>query len=287
MNIPLFWSKENAEATGPDGKTIMFKCWGWSSDSLEAAVAMGRKRADVVAEHYAAGTAPDRYAYADRPLREEILSEIAADGAPTALVTRNSYGSQILNTEAAMFVDVDLPQDPTTLSLGGWLRSLFSNAPAVDTSLENEKAALSKLSTVVEQLPTAGVRIYKTRAGLRYLFTHAAFVPDSDEVTELMKAMDADPLYLTLCRAQKCFRARLTPKPWRCRIANPRLSHPRPKASNSQFQKWLATYERASEAFATCRFVAHLGSPSIHPNLLPLVTFHDEMTKAESGLPLA
>ena len=51
------------------------------------------------------------YAYAERPLREEIVEELRTPrGEFVGVVTRNSYGSLVLNASQAMFVDVDLPR---------------------------------------------------------------------------------------------------------------------------------------------------------------------------------
>ncbi len=61
-----------------------------------------------------------------------------------------------------------------------------------------------------------GWRIYRTRAGLRLLATHALFDPETAAADGVFDALGADPLYRQLCKTQKCFRARLTPKYWRC-----------------------------------------------------------------------
>jgi hypothetical protein len=43
------------------------------------------------------------------------------------------------------------------------------------------------------------------------------FRPEAPETDRLLRLSGADPAFVQLCRAQKCFRARLTSKPWRCR----------------------------------------------------------------------
>ena len=59
-----------------------------------------------------------------------------------------------------------------------------------------------------------------------------------------MKALGADPAFLHLCRIQGSFRARLTPKPWRCGQANPPGSFPREPEAQAAFAEWLAQYQR-------------------------------------------
>jgi hypothetical protein len=53
---------------------------------------------------------PERYAFADRPIREEILRELRDPwGASEAIVTRNGYGAEVLNTARLLFADIDDP----------------------------------------------------------------------------------------------------------------------------------------------------------------------------------
>jgi len=42
-----------------------------------------------------------------------------------------------------------------------------------------------------------------------------AWAVDAWQAERLMRFLDADPKYAALCGKQKCYRARLTPKPWR------------------------------------------------------------------------
>ena len=44
-------------------------------------------------------------------MREETLTELTGeDGALLAVVTRNRYGAEVLNTERALFADIDVPE---------------------------------------------------------------------------------------------------------------------------------------------------------------------------------
>ena len=57
--------------------------------------------------------------------------------------------------------------------------------------------------------PGFGFRIYRTRAGFRLLVTSGTFDPSAAETLALLKEFGSDPLYIRLCKAQECFRARL------------------------------------------------------------------------------
>jgi hypothetical protein len=51
--------------------------------------------------------------------------------------------------------------------------------------------------------------------------------------------------------------------------------------------QWLARYQRAAENYATCQFLANIGSTLVPAEVSSLITEHDTRTKAVSGLPLA
>jgi hypothetical protein len=100
--------------------------------------------------------------------------------------------------------------------------------------------------------------------------------------------LESDPQYVDLTRAQECFRARLTPKPWRCGVTRPDRNFPRETAALEEAHaRWLTTYERKSSGFATCRFIQTLGSANQCPEAQQVVLWHDRITRASESLPLA
>ena len=55
-----------------------------------------------------------------------------------------------------------------------------------------------------------------------------------------------NPLYRRLCRTQKWFRARLTPKPWRCGFENPPCRWPWPDGrAEARYKDWETRYKKA------------------------------------------
>src|SRR5690348_9467468 len=81
-------------------------CWRWSDVSIADAEQKADARAKELEQLLASGRKPDRYGYANRPMREEIVEQH-----PGMAITRNAYGALVLNTERAMFVDIDF-DDP-------------------------------------------------------------------------------------------------------------------------------------------------------------------------------
>lgn len=287
MRLFRYWSRAEAEVRRPDGSRWPVCCWRGSDVSADEADAQAQAAARDAAARLTRGQDADRrYPYGDRPLREEVLRQIRdADGVLTAAVTRNAYGAEVLNAASALFIDVDLPPPRT----GSWLKRLFTRPPPpAGPDPAAEAAALAKLTAWVSGHAGWSLRVYRTAAGLRALATHAPADPSSDAVQATLTALDCDPRYIRLCRVQGCFRARLTPKPWRCGVGKPPGAWPwADAAAESAFRRWEQRYRAACAGRATCARIATLGSELVHPDLVPLVELHDQATGAASALPLA
>ena len=131
----------------------------------------------------------------------------------------------------------------------------------VDVDCTDPRDALAKLRTFCAINLEVGFRVYRTRAGLRYLCTSGEYDPSSHETARVMAELGADAKYTRHIAAQHCFSARVTPKPERCA---------------GKFAK-----------FATCEFVWHEGNQAIDPKCVTIAKLHDSMTEAHSGKPLA
>lgn len=225
MKIPRFWAKgqSDMQTCNPGtGEQMSFSCWGWSDASQNEAEAMAEERTKAVVAMIQAGKKPDSYLYSDKPLREEILEEWKkSDGSTSVAITRNPMGCLVMNTTTIMFVDVDIPESESPGLFG-----LLFGKKKPDPSEQKEGEAIGKVRNMVKLDSRCGVRIYRTRGGLRYLLTHSHTDPSAAATLGAMQALGTDPLYVKLCRVQECFRARLTPKPWRCDIPVVHLSYP-------------------------------------------------------------
>jgi len=288
MKLPRFWTKGSIETTDDQGGVHRFSGWGWSDVSLGDAEARGKERARRIAARILKGDRPDHYLYGNSPVREELLEELKTpQGTVYAAITRNSYGCQVLNTADIMFVDVDLPEPAMFEGLKSWLGRLF-NRTAPSPADQRQAAALAKLEALIQANPGWGVRIYRTRAGLRYLFAHTPIDPGSEKAVAMMERLGVDPLYLKLCKSQESYRARLTPKPWRCGVASPAMRWPWPNISaEMRFREWEGAYLLAAQPFATCRLIGRLGKPADHPAITAVIDLHDRRTKATTELNLA
>lgn len=182
-----------------------------------------------------------------------------------------------------MFADIDLPEPKPP----GLFQRLFGKGEVTPPS-NHQSAAMAKIENWTRQHPEWGWRIYRTRAGLRLLATQGLVEPDSAASDGIFEALDTDPLYRKLCATQKCFRARLTPKPWRCGIRSkperwPWLDEKREK----RFQKWEAHYQSIVFNWATCEFIRQIGNPTVYPEIEPIIKLHDTATRVGTKLQLA
>jgi hypothetical protein len=281
MNIPQFWAK------GTQGS---ISCWRWSDNSLQEAQSLAQAAAEALARQCKAkGAFPrDRYGYADRPLREPILREIKLpSGVGAGAITRNAYGCLVLNTDISLFIDVDFVEETTIDFLRSFLPRLLGKKKKWSKSLM-EVELLGRAGKVVQSSPGWGWRIYRTRAGFRLLATHRTFDPKAADWELVFQELGADPLYLRLCRSQKSFRARLTPKPWRCKVEVPPTQWPFASSKDEEkFKEWERGYLTTSAEFATCELITVLGNQQIHPELESIVAIHDQATRADSKLELA
>ncbi|MHB9048241.1 MAG: hypothetical protein ACYC35_20200 [Pirellulales bacterium] len=288
MNIPKFWSNATAEGVTTKGKAVAFSCWRSSdaseADAQESALAAAKRILDALLS----GRQLDRYAYGCVPLREEVTNEVLdGEGNRIAVVTRNLYGSLVLNAERVMFVDIDFPPVTTGEATRHFFARLFGRARQTPET-NREEVATAAVEQFVAANPGWGLRLYRTLAGLRGIVTHDVFDPKSSSALDVLTRMGSDPLYIRLCKAQECFRARLTPKPWRCGHHAASVRYPiADDAAAERQEQWQAVYDARQRGYATCRFLAHLGDGEVHPEVARIVELHDFVTRCNEALALA
>ncbi|HEY1597967.1 MAG TPA: hypothetical protein VGG64_00090 [Pirellulales bacterium] len=291
MRIPAYWAKGTANETAPDGAARSFSCWRSSDASQSEAQESALAAAARILRARLSGQRLDRYGYGNVPLREEVIQRFtSSDGEITAAVTRNAYGALVLNTARVMFVDIDFQEVGAGATLSQMFGALLGRKPPspVAPIEQQEQTARLRVENFVRDNPAWNVRVYRTHSGLRLLATHDLFDPTGDETQACFVALGADPLYTRLCQAQASFRARLTPKPWRCGIWKPAVSWPRDTgAAQARFDAWQAKYSASQAKYATCRHLATLGNATMHPDAEVIVKVHDHIARCDAALPLA
>jgi hypothetical protein len=272
MYFPKFWNRGTGKADG-----IQVEAWGWSDSSEADAATCAVSRAQRVAESIARGERGKGYLYGANPLREPVLKQL-----DFGVVSRNGYGCEVLNTKSVLFCDVDLDQKPNALI------GVFSHLLGRKAAPSPEQQAMDKVRSWVEAHAEWGIQAYRTKAGLRLIATHDLFDPVANGADRFFDAVAADPHFRRLCKVQKSFRARLTPKPWRCGSNVPPARWPfRDQQQERAFEAWRQRYEAAGAGNAVCARLQHLGSTHMNPEVQAALLFHDRKTKADIDLPLA
>ena len=326
MIVPQYWAEGRLQHRSK-GRQFTVRRFGWSDHSQHDAQAHADARTREAFEQVLAGEPlqrrEDKRPYNGAvgvPIREEI---IARDG--ESVITRNSYGALCLNTPNALFVDIDL-HDPgpepalrrkvrwpllaialvAGLATSSWIVGLVSALVALWLAAwisrrihafrmrKNggpEAQAERRIETFMAAHPDWQLRQYRTPAGFRLLAMHRTFDPGEPDVEACFTALQSDPLYALMCVRQHCFRARVSPKPWRIGISQ----HMRPRPGTWPINpermadriRWVADYERRSAGFAACRYIRTLGHGGTDPGIDAVRMLHDRLSRADSVLPLA
>ena len=325
MLIPDYWEEARRVVRRPDGRQRTIRRWGWSLESPEAARQHADQRVAEAAERFLNGDdVPGRiarkaYGDGETPIREEIIARFDRH-----VLTRNLYGATCLNTPDAAFADIDIPEPPgcvvgvcvalsasaAGVAAGIWMEvplevgalmiltvlpaALIGFAAAVITDRivgDPSDRARGRVEAFAAGHPDWTIRLYETPNGFRTLVTHRPLQPNSQEVDDMFKAFGTDPMYAKLCRRQKCFRARLTPKPWRMGIEKPlrprRGVYPFDADYEDHRRHWQKEYDDRATEYAACRLVGVLGDDLVHPDLESLVRLHDKCCGADTDLPIA
>ena len=247
MKIPPYWICERHQR---DGKSL--RRYAASDTSLDDA----RRRLN---------DAPTMVASADEyhaPIYEQILAVSDAQN----IVTRNHYGCAVLNTTTVCFADVDTVPD----SLGNILRSL------IGCGLSHEERLLQRIHSLCSADSSLGIRVYRTAHGWRLILAGQGISLLSPRMTELFTCLHVDPRYARLCRLQRCWRARISPKPFYRGLKRFPLPLHSDWETDAAAVDWLRAYESATSGLAVCHLIAEAGVPIVDP----VVNWHDQVTLA-------
>jgi hypothetical protein len=277
MRIPKYWVRGEYSGQDHQGKSRKFWAWGWSFGDLAEATAMAAQRARRIFEHFVQGGTPCTYDYLEHPLREEIVHSYGQGESTAAVVTRNRYGSLVLNTAKVCFVDVDFPT-AEPLGLFGSLKALFMAKKFREQAAAAQVETMQRVRQWATRNPRRSFRLYRTAAGLRMLMTDQLYEPNSAEVATLFNELGSDTLYRKLTQKQECFRARLTPKPWRCDCRRPPNRYPweNPKYENA-YRKWQEGYGNKTKGFGTCHFLEAFGAEASDETIGGVIELHDSL----------
>ncbi|MCF7751482.1 hypothetical protein KQ945_12030 [Bacillus subtilis subsp. subtilis] len=325
MIVPEYWAQARREVRH-QRRQLIVRRFGWSDESVAAAQAHADARAQEALHAIADGQPLPRserltnYGVDGVPIREQIVERHG-----DIVITRNSYGALCLNSPDVLFADIDHRPEPagcvlpTLLACVLWVAVALAAGNhwnwvvgvgiasavliAVNAVLLRvkrarhrdehlEAGALARVEQFARQHPDWHLRAYRTPAGMRVLAMHATFSAHDPAVQGLFTALQTDALYARMCRVQHCFRARLTPKPWRIgmrrRIRPPVAAWSAEQAFRPDRLQWIADYERKAQGHAACRFLRAFGDERrVDPKAEAVRALHDRIARAYEALPLA
>jgi hypothetical protein len=281
MRFPKFWKQ-----AFNDSRTVSAR--GWSEHSFEEAEQNARVRLERILTALKSNRKDSlRHSYQyviDNTICEFVIDQVLdeANGAQLGVISRNAYGALVLNTPRLMMVDIDCAEANRTTGLLGFL---FGQKP---DGLKSEEHQLERLRHWQLQHPDYGFRVYRTAAGLRAIVPNRVIESIDQTVLRIMEELDSDPLYRSLCRSQACFRARLTPKPWRVGINPPTQKFPfRNQQEESLFDVWFEQYLQRSKSSRVCQLITTIGSQETTPITGQLIELHDRFCCGDERLELA
>jgi hypothetical protein len=325
MIVPQYWAEGRLQHRDKS-RQVTVRRFGWSDVSQADAQANADARAQAALARLVAGEKIPRRepkipynGAAGVPIREEI---VARQG--ETIITRNAYGARCLNTPNVLFADIDFQDRPGMRLIGAVFALLLLAAVAIGWTLHSkwygigaavlavivgygiskrlnslalqakggvEGAVRGRIATFIAAHPDWHLRLYRTPAGMRVLAMHRTFDPAEPAVADCFRALGADPIYARMCLNQHCFRARVSPKPWRIGIA----AHMRPSPGvwpvNPERlpdrNRWIEAYEHAARDYASCRFVEDVGSGAVAPEAQAVQVLHDELCQATGAAPIA
>jgi hypothetical protein len=273
MKIYDYWSKAGKRAVDDVGSHYWLVGWAGSNSSVQDAKEAAQKRVAGLKEKLESeGWLRDFYEYeSDHPIKEMVIERFGSIDNPHAAITRNRYGALVLNAANLFIADVDLP-DPEQLERQKSRKKLQ----------DYKDLALSRFADFSRQHPALCFRVYETAAGYRVIVTNKYMEPDSVESAEWMESLDSDKLYRKLCKRQQCYRARLTPKPWRLPGCKSSVFFPNGQyADKYNLKDWLQKYNEESKSFAVCTLIKTYGDGAIAEGIDEVLDIHDKYVLSE------
>ena len=184
MKFAKYWQKVDARLSNEVFGQSILSVWGASNESPNDARKNAEERARKLRVFADSGFDKNaEYEYWMGFVKEEILDEVQSnDGNTLAVITRNSYGATVLNSDAVLFGDIDLPAPSWTDTLFG----LFGKKKDKDYFLE-------KIADYQKINPSIAIRVYETFAGLRFIVTSNTYDPEDNFVTQMFHVLSVDP----------------------------------------------------------------------------------------------
>ena len=200
----------------------------------------------------------------EAPIKEYVAEVIDSSN----VITICRYGAKILNTSQYTVLDLDdYPID---------FMDIFKSV----RKLPKKERIVHKFLQRIKKYPEIGsdFRIYETAKGIRVI-GKTYIDPSVRSFHSFMRKFAVDWIYIAMCKKQNCYRARLTPKPYRMRFKTIKVRSPL-DCEQQPYLDWEKDYHKESGRFSVVKFVESVGTDFSYD---PVIKLHDEMCGAVRG----
>ena len=264
MKYFKYWVKEDFKIK-IDGNIETINILSGSNESKRSASEDAKILANKIEQRISKRKSADEY---EVPIKEHV-NQIIDD---SNVVTICRYGALILNTQQYTFLDLDdYPFD---------FKDIFRSYK----NMSKKERIVHKFLERIDRYPVLGsdFRIYETTKGIRVI-GKKYIDPTEKKYFSLMRKLSVDWIYIQLSKKQRCYRARLTPKPYRMKMKTIRVKDPL-FCETQEYLDWAREYREHSKKYSVVKLLKTVGKDF---GLEPVIKLHDEVCNSYSKSTLA
>ncbi len=264
MKYFKYWAEEKHKIS-IFGKAEEITLLVGSNESEESAKHEASLRAKRIEKRIAESGPREEYEVGIREHISDVIDE-------SNVISICRYGAKVLNTERYTVLDLD-----------DYAKSLWDIFKPMKRMDKKEKIVF-KFQEFVSKHPEFGsdFRIYETTKGIRVIGKKYLDPADKKNI-RLMGKLNVDWLYVVLSQKQQCYRARITPKPYRLRIKTIKVKSPLFCQSDT-YKNWANMYDEASRNYTVARYIKSIGRDFSSDKV---IKYHDERCNSHQGFSLA
>lgn len=239
MKYFKYWVKEKFQIE-VGGTNEEISILSGSNKSKALASAEAKQKARLIQSRVADGGTKEDY---EVPIKEHV-SEIIDE---SNVVSVCRYGAKILNTNQFTILDLDdYPVD---------FFDLFKSY----RKMTKKERIVAKFEERIKKLPQLGAdfRIYETAKGIRVI-GKTYLAPSSPGYVALMRKLFVDWVYIQMSAKQNCYRARLTPKPYRMKFRTIKVADPL-VCETSEYLEWEQDYADKARSHVVVKLIKTIG----------------------------
>ena len=264
MKYFQYWV-EDKHSISVDGQPQEVKLLVGSNNSIDEARKEALLKAKEIEKRISERSSKGEYETGIREFVSEIMDA-------SNIVTVCRYGAKILNTDQYTVLDLD-----------DYAKSIWDIFKPLK-GLTKKERIIYKFEEFLSKNPDIGsdFRIYETAKGIRVI-GKKYLDPANRKYSRLMSKLNVDWLYLILSRKQNCYRARLTPKPYRLGIKTIKVRTPL-DCETQTYKDWSVLYDTAALNYTVAKYVKSIGQDFSYEKA---IKFHDQQCKSSKDLKLA